>query len=348
MAKKQSDQLISIVIPTYNEVENIQPIYDAATPVLQSLPYMYEIIFVDDGSQDGTMDKINQLVAQDQHVKLVELARNFGKEVALTAGLDAAFGDAVIMMDADLQHPPELIPDFIAKWEAGADVVIGVRNGYKTSAFKKLASNSYYKVVNGMFDTNLIPHATDFRLLDKTVCRYFSEFTEHNRMTRGLIDWLGFNRDVIHFDAPARRYGQASYTIKKLIGLTTDSFISHSMFPLRLAGYLGAFIMLVSIPLGLFIGFDRYILNNRFGFSGTVIVAVLNLFLSGITLFCLGLISLYIAAIHRESTNRPLYVVRKIRRIGRQVPKVEDHLIRTEETNRRQPRPAGRPSKVSA
>lgn len=345
MASKQADQLISIVIPTYNEVENIQPVYQAITPVLQSLPYMYEIIFVDDGSHDGTHEEINRLMARDQHVKVVELARNFGKEVALTAGLDGAFGDAVIMMDADLQHPPELIPDFIAKWEAGADVVIGVRNGYKTSSFKKLASHAYYKLVNRLFDNNLIPHATDFRLLDKRVCRYFSEFTEHNRMTRGLIDWLGFHRDVIYFNAPARRYGQASYTIRKLIGLTTDSFISHSMFPLRLAGYLGAVIMLISIPLGLFIGFDRYILNNHFGFSGPAILAVLNLFLSGITLFCLGLISMYIAAIHRETSNRPLYVVRQTKRIGRKVPKVEDQ-FKTEPNRRPEPKPAGRPSKV--
>jgi len=304
--------LISIIIPMYNEAENARPIYHAITKVFKKIPYDLELLFVDDGSKDQTVDHLIDLADKDPRVKPVELARNFGKEIALSAGLHAAEGEMAIMLDADLQHPPELIPQFIEKWEEGADLVIGVRKDYKASWFKRACSNMFYFFINKISDTDLIPHATDFRLVDRQVIDSFNLFTERNRITRGLFDWLGYKRNFIYFDTQERQNGQATYSFRKLLELGTNSLVGHSKFPLRFAGYVGMLIMLVSIPLGLFVFLDRYVLMNPFGFdfSGSAILAVINLFLSGVVLSCLGLTSLYLANMHTEVVNRPLYVKR--------------------------------------
>ncbi len=305
-------QLVSVIIPMYNEAENARPIYRALKHVFHRLPYDYEMLFIDDGSQDATAERLSELAEQDPRVKPIQLTRNFGKEVALSAGLHEAEGQAAIMIDADLQHPPHLIPKFIQKWEEGADLVVGVRKGYKTSWLKKGCSNLFYKLINKISDTDLVPHATDFRLVDRQVIDAFNRFTERNRITRGLFDWLGYRRTLIHFDTQERKNGKASYSFSKLIRLAINSLVGHSIFPLRLAGYLGVLIIIVCIPLSVFIILDRYVLMTPFGFdfSGTAILAVINLVLSGIILSCLGLMSLYLAHVHAEATNRPLYVKR--------------------------------------
>lgn len=297
----------------YNEAENIRPIYDALKKTLAKIPYELELLFVNDGSSDQTSDSLKELSEEDSRVRPVEFARNFGKEIALTAGLHHAKGDAAIMIDADLQHPPELIPKFIRKWEKGAEVVIGVRKDYKTSIFKKLSSGLFYKFMNATAETDLVPNATDFRLVDKQVMEAFKQFTERNRITRGLFDWLGFKREFVYFETGDRQNGVATYSLKKLIKLANDSLTGHSIFPLKLAGYIGFLIMVVSLPLAVFVFVNRYIYdNNLFGvsFSGSAILAVISLFMSGIILVCLGLTALYIAHIHQEVLNRPLYVVR--------------------------------------
>jgi dolichol-phosphate mannosyltransferase len=305
-------QLVSIIIPMYNEAENARPIYRALTSVFRKLPYDYEMLFVDDGSKDDTVERIMKLSEQDPRVKPLQLTRNFGKEAALTAGLHAAEGEAAIMIDADLQHPPSLIPKFIKKWEEGADLVIGVRKNYKTSWVKRHCSSLFYKFMNKVSDTELMPHATDFRLVDRQVIDAFNRFTERNRIARGLFDWLGYRRVLVPFETKQRQNGKASYSFGKLFQLALDSLVGHSIFPLRLAGYLGIIIIILCIPLGVFIILDRYVLMNPFGFdfSGTAILAVINLILSGVILSCLGLMSLYIAHVHTEVTNRPLYVKR--------------------------------------
>lgn len=310
----QRGKLISIIIPMYNEAENIRPIYEAIKNVLSKIPsYEPELLFVNDGSSDHTSASLQELAARDDRVRPIELARNFGKEIALTAGLHHADGEAAIMIDADLQHPPELIPDFIAKWEQGADLVVGVRNAYNTSHLKKLTSGMFYKLISATAETDLIPHATDFRLVDRSVVEAFNRFTERNRITRGLFDWLGFERDFVYFDARERQNGTASYSFKKLVRLANNSLTGHSLFPLRVAGYIGLTITAISVPLGIFVFINRYIYDNTLlglTFSGSAILAVISLFLSGILLSCLGLIALYIADIHQEVLNRPLYVER--------------------------------------
>lgn len=310
-------KLISIIVPVYNEAASVPLLYEAFQKVLQPLPYHFELIFIDDGSSDDSVEVLNKLAEADAGVRVVELARNFGKEAATTAGLHAARGDAALMIDADLQHPPELIGLFVAKWEAGADVVVGVRQKCKSDSWlKKLFSGLFYKVLNLISETKITPSATDYRLIDRMVIDEYKRFTERNRITRGLIDWLGFKRDYVLFRAEPRREGKAGYSLRGLVRLAMHSFVGHSLFPLRLAGYLGALLMLVSGPLGLFIFVEKYVLGDPLGyaFTGAAILGVIIVFLVGVILVSLGLIALYIASIHGETTNRPLYVVRRRKR----------------------------------
>jgi dolichol-phosphate mannosyltransferase len=259
---------------------------------------------------------LHGLSLKDPRVKVLEFSRNFGKEAAASAGLHAANGDAVIIMDADLQHPPALIKKFIKKWEAGADVVVGVRKySKKESKLKRFTSDLYYKIINRIAQTPITPHATDYRLMDSSVVAAFSELTERNRMTRGIVEWLGFKKEYISFVAPPRRHGTASYTYSKLVGLALNSVTSYSMMPLKLAGYLGLIILLVSGPIGIFVFIETYLLHDpyKLHITGTAALGIMLLFLIGIVLACLGLIALYIAQIHIEVTNRPLYVLRRNR-----------------------------------
>lgn len=309
-------KLISVIIPVYNEEKNIALIYQAIINQFEQIidRFDYEIIFVNDGSNDHSGREISKLAKIDSKVRFLDFSRNFGKEMATTAGLNNAIGDAVLVIDADLQHPPELIPEFIEKWEAGAEMVIGVRKKKKIKGlFKEVFAIIFYQLINLIGESEFISRATDYRLIDQKIVDEFNRLTEHNRITRGLLDWLGFKKAYIYFEPNKRRNGKASYSSFKLFKLAISTFVAHSLFPLKLAGYIGAIIILFSGPLGLYIFMDRYIGQNPFGFSfsGTAVLAVLNMFLIGIVLSCLGLIALYIGNIQREVMNRPMYIVRE-------------------------------------
>lgn len=308
--------LISIVIPVYNEEKNITFIFDSIKKVWSGLKniYAYEIIFVNDGSNDKTEETLNNLCLQNKNTKYLEFSRNFGKEIAVSAGIFHAKGEAAIIIDADMQHPPQLIPKFIEKWNKGAEIVIGIRNKNKGEGLiKKFGSILFYKIMNSIGETKIVPQETDFRLLDKKVVLEFNRFTERNRITRGLIDWLGFKKDYIYFDANERINGVAQYNNSKLFSLALSAFVSQSLFPLKFAGYLGIIITFFSGFLGLFIFIEKYILNDKWNLnvSSAAILAVIILFLIGVVLSCLGLIALYIASIHNEVINRPIFVIRK-------------------------------------
>lgn len=306
------EKKISVIVPVYNEEENIPLFYNALYSIFAERDY--ELIFINDGSKDNSKKAIEELVKKDARIKFIEFSKNFGKEAATSAGLAHAKGDAAIMIDADLQHPIELIPDFIKEWEKGVDVVVGIRReNQREGLIKKYGSVLFYKIMNFIGDTEITPRATDFRLIDRVVIDQFNKFTEHGRMTRGLIDWLGFSRAYIPFVANERKYGKASYTYAKLIKLALSSFVSYSLFPLKLAGYLGVFIILTSGSFGLFMLVEDIILDDplRLHFSSIAMLAMLILFLVGVVLACLGLIALYVANIHREVMARPLYVVRR-------------------------------------
>ncbi len=313
----QRKKLISIIIPLCNEAVNLPLIYAAITSVIDPLPYEFELIFVDDGSRDESQNILKSLSKADKRIQVIELVRNFGKEVATTAGLNHCHGEAAIMIDADLQHPADRIPDFLHKWEEGAEVVVGVR---KTSLLygtllRRIASRIFYRTMHYISDTAIVPNSTDFRLVDRIVIEEFNRFTERNRLTRGLIDWLGFRHEYVYFDVAKRQHGKAAYGNLKLIQLAVRSFVSMSLLPLKLTGYLGAIITILAAPLGLFIFIEKYILGDpwHMAITGSAILAVILVFLVGIILMALGMIALYIATIHGEVVNRPLYVVRRPR-----------------------------------
>lgn len=311
-------KLISIVVPAHNEEKNIPLLHGEVRKVFLAYAqqYDFELIFVNDGSTDGTQREIENLTNQDEKVRYLEFSRNFGKEVATTAGIKISKGDAVMMLDADLQHPIELIPEFLSKWEKGAEVVVGIRQKVKNGGFlKRLTAAVFYWIINHIGEIEIVPNATDFRLMDRLVVEEFNRLTETNRMTRALIDWLGFKRDFIYFEANERIHGTASYSFWKLLRLALSSFVSLSLFPLKLAGNLGIAIVLFSGCAGLYILLGKYFFHTPFAstFSDAENLAILIVFLVGIILTSLGLIALYIANIHGEVINRPMYVIRKKR-----------------------------------
>lgn len=310
----KDNHLISIIVPVYNEALSLPEFYQEVTRHMQYIKHRFELIFIDDGSSDRSVSILRQLRLHDKRIRLIEFARNFGKESAVSAGLHVAKGKAAIILDADLQHPPGLIKRFIVAWEKGAEVVVGLRRySQEEGRVKRAGSWLFYRIMDHISHTKVTPNATDYRLLDRCAIDAFNQFTERNRMARGLIDWLGFKRAYIHFNAPPRKHGVANYRFKSLVRLAINSFTAYSLLPLKLAGYIGVIILVGSGLLGLFFYAETYIVGDPYNLhiSGTAMLATLLLFLVGIVLACLGLVALYIARIHEEVINRPLYVVRQ-------------------------------------
>jgi polyisoprenyl-phosphate glycosyltransferase len=306
-------KLIEIIVPLYNEQENIVPLYTEIAKTIATIPsYQFQIFFIDDGSKDQSFVRITGIGAQDPRVKGLSFSRNFGKEMAITAGIRNSKADAIIIMDADLQHPPSVIPELIKNWENGSDLVVAMRK-YATPPpiWKQFGSYVFNKIFGMIAETPSISGSTDFRLLDKKVVNAVKRFTERNRMVRGLIDWLGFKRTTVDFISPPRFSGEASYSPIKLARLAVNSFTSFSLLPLKITGYLGIMFFVVFGCLGLYMAIDRLTVNNH-GFTNLSFVVVLNSFSMGIVMIGLGLIALYVGHIYTESVNRPLYVVDKV------------------------------------
>ncbi len=303
---------LSFVIPVYREQDNIPILYDELSKVLEKISnlYIFEIIFVNDGSQDRSWEKIVELSRKDSRVKWIDLSRNFGKELAITAWLENSIGDAVITLDADRQHPVEHIPEFIEKWEAWYEIVYNIRPGiHDANWIKKLSSKCFYTLFNRISEFKLEPGATDYRLLDRKVVDAYLRFSEKNRIYRGLIDWLGFSRIPLIFDANPREYGKATYVYPMLFRLALHSLTSFSFFPLKVVGYLGFFVTIFTSLLAVFVVFDKLV-TQMYAFSNIVLIIILNTWIMGITLMALGFIALYIANIHEEVIGRPLYIIR--------------------------------------
>jgi len=304
---------ISIVVPVYCEEKNIPALYRRLEQVIASLPEIgWEYVFVNDGSPDHSLEVLRQLAARDSKVRVLDFSRNFGKEIALTAGVHhAADADAVICMDADLQHPPEFIPKLVEEWKKGAEIVATVRASIeKQPLLRRIGSYAYYWLMAKISGLNMVSQTTDFRLYDKKVVAAFRQATERNRLFRGIMDWLGFRKVYVEFHADARNDGTAGYSYGKLWQLAIHSITAFSLWPLRLTGYLGVFITTVS---GLLLAWmlGAYLFNNKLGYTPLAIVVVANTFLIGIVLMGIGLVALYIGTIHTEVTNRPLYIIRE-------------------------------------
>lgn len=303
---------LSVVIPVYNEEENLQPVYKQLLKVLKGSTRGFEVIFVNDGSRDTSLAVLHKMARGDAHVRIINFTRNFGKEIATTAGLQHAEGEAIIMFDADGQFPAELIPQFLEKWRNGAQIVTGVRvSNQKEGFIKRYGSKLFYRLMSKMTDARITPGATDFRLIDRLVQTEFNRFYERQRLTRGLIDWLGFNEETIEFRANERMAGEASYKVSKLIRLAMNSFVSLSLAPLYFSGYAGLIITPLALLLGIFVIIEQIILGDPLGLNitGTAMLGIMLLFFLGILLISQGVMALYISHIHTETQARPLYVI---------------------------------------
>lgn len=307
---------ISFVVPIHNEEEGISEFLDKEfLPIVKQVKdYNKEVILVNDGSTDKTLMILQEYAKKDKEIRVVSLSRNFGKEPALSAGIFYAKGDGIITIDADGQQPPKLIPKFIEKWEDGAEVVTGVRDKYtKHGLIPKLGSKLFYRLLKMMGSKSTVPGSTDFRLIDRSVADEFNKLSEHNRITRGLIDWLGFKQEYIYYTYGVRMAGKPSYNFKKLVHLAVDSFVSMSSTPLVIFGYIGVIITIFSFILGMFIIIQQYILGDPLNlqWNGAVQMAVFITFLVGLVLISQAITALYISHIHAESQGRPLYIVDK-------------------------------------
>ena len=309
-----SEKLLSFVIPAYCEQENLRPAYQAIQSVMEKhIPdYGWEIIFVNDGSPDHSAQVLEELSCQDTKCRVVELSRNFGKEIALSAGVDYASGDAVICLDADLQHPPERIPDMVREWEKGAEVVEMVRERSKHDPWlRRLGSSVFYSILSLLSSTDILAKTTDFRLLDRKVVDALCLVEERQRMFRGIIDWLGFRKTSLSFQPEPRKHGTPVYSYSKLINLALNSFISYSSIPLKLIGVLGLLITGAGLCVLLWMIASTIVAPEYWNYSPLAFVVVINLILTGVILTALGLMSMYISKIYSEVQNRPLYTVRK-------------------------------------
>lgn len=305
---------VSVVVPVFNEAENLRPLWQAVqTAMTEARVGEYECIFVNDGSEDGSLGRVCELAAEDTKIKVLDLSRNFGKEVALTAGLDAAVGQAVIFLDADLQHPPSLIPKMVDAWRGGAEVVVTVRRSQGKESFgRKLGSLAFHWIMKTFTDVNHLSRTTDFRLLDGKVARALREVNERERLFRGLIDWLGFRREILEFDAAPRPDGQqAKFNFFSLCRLAVSSFVSHSLVPLVVLGIVG---VVITGSAGLLLGWmlvAETLVDKRFYYTPLAQVVVANTLLIGLVISALGVMSLYLAKIYQEVIQRPLYAVRQ-------------------------------------
>ena len=303
---------IAIVVPVYREERNILKLYNRLETVTTPISDIkWEYIFVNDGSPDGSFVILKHLASQDGKVKVVDFSRNFGKEIALTAGVHASDADAVICMDADLQHPPELIPKLVEAWKRGAEVVATIRVSIDNQPLlRRVGSSVYYWLMGKISNLDMASKTTDFRLFDKKVVDAFRPVTERERMFRGIIDWMGFKKEYVEFHADAREEGTAGYSYGKLWRLAVSSITSFSLFPLRITTYLGLLISLTSSAILIWMFVMRFFFDPRY-FTSLAIVVVINMFLNGIVLMSIGLVAIYIGTIHTEVINRPLYIVRE-------------------------------------
>ncbi len=313
--------LISIVIPVYKEEKNIPLLYKRLEAVTSALEGQWEYILVNDGSPDNSLAALKALATDDSRVKVLDFSRNFGKEIALTAGVHAASGDAVICMDADLQHPPELIPKLLEAWRSGAEVVTTIRLSVDGHSFmRRMFSRLYYWLMSWMSGLGMVPNTTDFRLFDRKVVDVFNRMTERQRMFRGIIDWMGFKTEYVEFRADSRENGEAAYSYGKLWDLALSSIMSFSLFPLKITGYLG---LAITTGSSLLLG---WMLLAKAGllpgiFTPLAMVVVANTILIGVVLMAMGILALYIGTINTEVTNRPLYIVRE--RVNLEPPPAE-------------------------
>ena len=303
--------LVSLVCPVYCEENCLEEFYLRAVRTLRSMqPTVdYEILFVDDGSTDRSSAILRDLCRRDRSVRVIEFSRNFGHQVAITAGIDHAEGDAVVVIDTDLQDPPEVIPELVERWREGNQVVYGVRRVRRgDSPFKRFTARAFYRLLNRLSDTELPLDSGDFRLLDRQVVLELRRLRERNRYVRGLVAWVGFRQCSVEYDRAGRHAGESKYTLRKMVRLAVDAVTSFSEKPLHLALKLGVAATAVALLLAGWILLGK-ILEPDSALPGFASLMVVVLLLGGLQLLCTGLIGEYLARTYLEAKERPLYIV---------------------------------------
>lgn len=302
---------LSIVVPCFNEQEVLYETHRRLSTTLRGLRLEYEIVYVDDGSSDETPAILREIQATDEHVVVVRFSRNFGHQVAVTAGLDHAIGDAVILIDADLQDPPELIADFVARWRDGYDVVYGRRTERDgETAFKRVTARLFYRVLRSLTPIDIPPDTGDFRLMDRCVVEALRKMPEQDRFLRGMVSWVGFRQTAVLYRREARFAGVSKYPLRRMLRLASDAVIAFSPLPPRLASFAGLAGLtagLLALVATLCITLDK---GSPPSTASIALVAVL--FLGGAQLLAVGLLGEYVARIYRQVQSRPLYVVREM------------------------------------
>jgi polyisoprenyl-phosphate glycosyltransferase len=298
----------SIIAPIFNELGNMPELHRRISEVMNSTGETWELVMIDDGSTDGSTDLILELAAADEHVRPVIFARNFGHQIAVTAGLDYSRGAAVVIIDADLQDPPELILEMIAKWTAGNQVVYAVRSEREGETwFKEFTASLFYRLIYRITDVEIPMDTGDFRLLDRKVVDVMGQMRERHRFLRGMSVWVGFKQTGVEYKRAARFAGETKYPLKKMVKFATDAITSFSYFPLQLAMYLGFISAGVSILVIPIVIFMRLAGSQAFFGQASTLVAVL--FLGGVQLISLGILGEYVGRLYDEAKGRPLYIV---------------------------------------
>ena len=301
---------LSIVVPVHDEQESLEELVRRLTEALGGLPELEaEIILVDDGSRDASYPLMVTLAGRDPRIKVLQLSRNFGHQVALTAGIERATGDAVIVMDADLQHPPELIGEFVRLWRDDNDVVYGVMQERTEGWFKRVTARAYYALLRKLTQVDMPAAAGDFRLVDRVAVDAFVSMRERDRYVRGMFAWLGFTQTGIDYVPPPRYAGHSKYTVRKMARLAFDGIFSFSIYPLRIVLAFGLVVSLLSFLLGIASAISKFV--GAYTVPGYVTIVVVVTFIGGIQLVVLGALGEYIGRIYEEVKRRPLYVVRR-------------------------------------
>ena len=300
---------ITVVVPLFNEAGSLVELLTRLSAQAAKEPERFDYVFVDDGSSDATWETLNKITKDRADCTLIRLSRNFGKETALSAGIDAAQGDAIILMDGDLQHPPEIIPEFLTYWRCGQDVVYGVRRDREPDGpLRGWLSRTFYRVFNALSDTPIVPDAGDFRLMSRRVVDAIKLLRERSRFMKGIYSWVGFAGIGVPFDAPARKHGETSFSVVGLFKFAVNGLMSFSTVPLKLGIILGVTVALFALLLGSF----YFVRTAVFGIDvpgyASIIVSVLAL--GGLILLQLGLVGLYVGRVLEEVKGRPMYIVR--------------------------------------
>jgi glycosyltransferase involved in cell wall biosynthesis len=305
---------LSVVVPVYNEEAVVRETCKRLKAVMDSLGEAYEIIFVNDGSRDRTASIINEICETDPTIKFIDFSRNFGHQLAITAGMDYAAGEAVIVIDADLQDPPEIIPQMVQKWKEGFNVVYGKRLERRgETLFKKVTARLFYRLLRHLTDIDIPVDTGDFRLIDRNVCNALKLVNERSRYVRGIISWLGFRQTGVEFTREKRFAGETKYPLKKMLRFAFDAISSFSYKPLKLASYVGFFLSLFSFIYLLIVLYEGIFTDKTVpGWTSTLAVSLL---FNGIVLIMLGIIGGYIGRIYDEAKGRPLYVIRHLKNL---------------------------------